>query len=225
MAGSRRGRAASSATEPVIPADRTTRKRRDVIDAATTLFLEQGYLGTSMDQIAAFARVSKPTVYKFFVDKESLLTQIVLGTLERAGQPFRAELTALAATDDLEADLRVAARNYLATVMQPAVLRLRRLVIGASPQLPDLARAYYSRAPQQTIQALAECVRTLADRGLLRISDPQAAAAHFAFLVIGQALDKSLFCGDAPFSARELAAQADSGVSAFLAAYRPADPG
>jgi TetR/AcrR family transcriptional regulator, mexJK operon transcriptional repressor len=50
--------------------DRSARKRRIVVDAATTLFLRHGYLGTSMDQIAAFAAVSKPTVYKFFPDKE-----------------------------------------------------------------------------------------------------------------------------------------------------------
>ncbi len=92
-------------------------------------------------------------------------------------------------------------------------------MIGASPQVPDLARAYYERAPEQTIAALADCMAALTARGLLRTGDPQSAAAHFAFLVIGRALDKSLFCGDRPFSARELNAQADAGVTAFLAAY------
>jgi TetR/AcrR family transcriptional repressor of mexJK operon len=69
------------------------------------------------------------------------------------------------------------------------------------------------------MQALAGCFEQLAARGLLRISDPPAAAAHFAFLVLGRALDKSLFCGDAPFTAAELGAQADAGVAVFLAAY------
>ena len=72
--------------------DRSTRKRRAVVEAATSLFLRHGYLGTSMDQIAALAAVSKPTVYKFFADKERLFTEIVLGTLDRAGDPFRAEV-------------------------------------------------------------------------------------------------------------------------------------
>ena len=52
-----------------------------------------------------------------------------------------------------------------------------------------------------------------------RTPDPDQAAAHFAFLVLGRALDKSLFCGDQPFTTEELAAQADAGASAFLAAY------
>jgi TetR/AcrR family transcriptional repressor of mexJK operon len=99
------------------------------------------------------------------------------------------------------------------------VLQLRRLVIGASPYLPAVAQAYYERAPEQTIEALAGCFGQLAGRGLLRITDPLAAAGHFAFLVLGRALDKSLFCGDAPFPAAELTAQADAGAATFLAAY------
>ena len=199
--------------------DRSARKRRALVEAATTLFLRHGYLGTSMDQVAAFAAVSKPTVYKFFGDKEQLFTEIVLGTLDRAGDPFRAEADSLARTDDLRADLRRLARRYLATVMQPVVLQLRRMVIGSSPQLPDLASAYYERAPEQTIRALAQCFEQLAGRGLLQLDDPNVAASHFAFLVLGRALDKSLFCGDNPFSEAELAAQADAGASAFLAVY------
>jgi TetR/AcrR family transcriptional repressor of mexJK operon len=207
-----------------IRGDRSARKRRVVVEAATSLFLRHGYLGTSMDQIAAFAAVSKPTVYKFFPDKERLFTAIVLDTLDRAGAPFHAELARLADTADaanLAAELMQLARQYLATVMQPSVLQLRRLVIGASPQLPALAAAYYERAPEQALRALADCFWRLADRGLLRIDVPDMAAAHFAFLVLGRALDKSLFCGDEPFTASELTAQADAGAAAFLAAYSP----
>jgi TetR/AcrR family transcriptional repressor of mexJK operon len=142
-----------------------------------------------------------------------------LRILDRAGDPFRAELSSLAQTGHLDADLRQLARRYLATVTQPTVLQLRRLVIGASHQLPAVARAYYERAPEQTIRALADCFRRLADRGLLQPGDPLIAASHFAFLVLGRVLDKSLFCGDRPFSDAELTAQADAGASAFLAAY------
>ena len=198
---------------------RSARKRQAIIAAATELFLRHGYLGTSMDQVTVAAAVSKPTVYKFFTDKEALFTEIVLGTLDRAGGPVRARAELLAQTTDLGADLRALARDYLTAVTQPGVLQLRRLVIGASHRLPSLARAYYERAPEQTMDALAGCFSQLADRGLLRCPDERMAAAHFAFLVLGRALDKSLFCGDQPFSPPELTAQADAGAAAFLAAY------
>jgi TetR/AcrR family transcriptional repressor of mexJK operon len=189
------------------------------MEAATALFLQRGYPGTSVDQIAARAAVSKPTVYRFFAGKEQLFAEIVLGTLDRAGDPFRAELVSLAHTEQLEADLRQLARRYLQTVMQPRVLQLRRLVIGAAAELPPLARAYYERAPEQTILAIAECFGHLARRDLLRTEDSHRAASQFAFLVLGRALDKALFCGDRPFTAAELRAQADAAVTTFLSAY------
>ena len=47
----------------------SARKRSAILEAATTLFLRNGYRGTSMDEIAALAAVSKQTVYKHFADK------------------------------------------------------------------------------------------------------------------------------------------------------------
>ncbi|MBV8085816.1 MAG: helix-turn-helix transcriptional regulator, partial [Chloroflexi bacterium] len=58
---------------------RTERKRRAIVEAATTLFLRHGYAGTSMDQVAALAGVSKQTVYKQFADKERLFQAVVSG--------------------------------------------------------------------------------------------------------------------------------------------------
>ena len=110
---------------PLVAGDRSARKRQAITEAATALFLERGYLGTSVDQIAARAAVSKPTVYRFFADKEQLLNEIVLGSLDRRGNPFRAELAALAQTHDLSADLRNLARDYIKIVTQPAGLALR----------------------------------------------------------------------------------------------------
>ena len=49
---------------------RSARKRRAIMEAATALFLRDGYRRTSMDQVAADAAVSKQTVYKQFADKE-----------------------------------------------------------------------------------------------------------------------------------------------------------
>ncbi len=86
----------------------------------------------------------------------------------------------------------------------------------SSPQLPDLAQAYYQRALGRAIHALAELSAKLADRGLLRIAEPLLVASHVAFPVVGQVLDESLFCGVHPFSERDLHAQATAGVRAFV---------
>src|SRR5215216_1869513 len=98
---------------------RSGRKRAAILQAATTLFLRNGYRGTSMDEIAALAGVSKQTVYKHFADKERLFIEIVTRAVDEISDPVHAEVLALADSGDVEADLRDLARRQLAAVMQP----------------------------------------------------------------------------------------------------------
>jgi TetR/AcrR family transcriptional regulator of autoinduction and epiphytic fitness len=67
----RRGYASASRTEQA----RQTRKR--VIDAATRLFVQQGYATTTMRGIAAAAEVSVPTVELLFGTKAQLLHIVI----------------------------------------------------------------------------------------------------------------------------------------------------
>ncbi|MCP2323527.1 TetR/AcrR family transcriptional repressor of mexJK operon [Hamadaea flava] len=202
---------------------RSARKRSAILEAATELFLCNGYQGTSMDEIAAVAAVSKQTVYKNFTDKEQLFGDIILGATDRVGEFVDVITAALAETEDLERDLGLVARRYIATVIQPRVLQLRRLLIAEAGRFPDLARAYYQRAPERTITALAACFQDLADRGLLRLDDAHLAANHFAWLILSTPMDKAMFHEhDEPFTAAELERFADEGVRVFLAAYRRA---
>jgi TetR/AcrR family transcriptional repressor of mexJK operon len=200
---------------------RSARKRRAIMEAATELFLRNGYQGTSMDEIAAVAAVSKQTVYKNFTDKQQLFSDIMLGSASRVGVFIDAMTATLVDTDDLDKDVGELARRYITTVIQPGVLQLRRLLIGESGRFPEVARTYHQQAPERTIAALASCFQRLAERGLLRLDDPLLAARHFAWLVLSIPLDKAMFYGnDEPFDLADLHHFADEGVRVFLAAYR-----
>ncbi len=199
---------------------RSTRKRKAILEAATTAFVRKGYLGTSMDEIAGAAAVSKQTVYKHFADKQSLFTEIVVSTVNEVSEPVHEEVLNLHDSGDLEADFGDLARRLLARVMQPQLLQLRRLVIGEAGRFPELGRTFSERGPERTVGALATAFERLADRGLLKLDDPQLAAAHFNWLVLSIPLNRAMLRGDAelPTSA-ELDRYADAGVRVFLAAY------
>jgi TetR/AcrR family transcriptional repressor of mexJK operon len=208
-------------TAPAADDDRrSARKRRAILDAATTVFLRQGYLGTSMDEIAALAAVSKQTVYKHFSDKKSLFTEIVTSTVNEASDPVHDEVLALQDSGDLEVDLRDLARRQLGAVMQSRLLQLRRLVIGEAGRFPELGRAFYEQGPGRTVAALATTFERLAERGVLKVDDPLLAAQHFNWLIMSSPINQAMLRGDDGIpSPAELDRYVDAGVRVFLAAY------
>ena len=198
---------------------RSARKRRQIVEAAAAAFLRNGYLGTSMDEIAALAGVSKQTVYKQFADKERLFKEIVLDAIDRVGEPFFGGIDALENTDDLEADLRKLAGQLISVVRDPRLLQLRRLVIGEAGRFPELGRTYYERGPGRSADTLASQFRALAARGLLRVDDPALAAQQFNWLVLSIPINQAMFSVDVDFPPAELDRYADQAVRIFLAAY------
>lgn len=200
---------------------RSTRKRRVIREAATELFLRNGYLGTSMDEVASLAGVSKQTVYKHFADKEGLFQEIVLATIDQVGEPFYDALPSLEDTADVEGDLRAIARRLVAIVMRPHLLQLRRLVIAEAGRFPELGRSYYERGPGRTAETLAARLEQLASRGVLQVDDAALAASHFLWLVISIPLNAVMFGGsETQFTTRQLNRFADAGARAFLEGYR-----
>jgi TetR/AcrR family transcriptional repressor of mexJK operon len=206
-------------TEAVL--GRSARKRLTILSAGRDLFLSNGYQGTSVDQIAASAEVSKQTVYKHFGDKRELLLSIVNEALDGAVTPFVDRIAALADTTDLEAEMTALAADYLRAVLQEPVVQLRRLVVGEANRVPELAELYYNQAPARTLSAFADCFAVLHRRGLLRIPETAVAAEHFAFLIIGRSIDQALFYGGPQvLAAIDVERYVRAGVRVFLAAYQ-----
>ncbi len=52
-------------------------RQRGIIEAATALFLEHGFGATSIDQVAAAAEVSAPTIYATFGNKAGVLARAI----------------------------------------------------------------------------------------------------------------------------------------------------
>jgi TetR/AcrR family transcriptional repressor of mexJK operon len=214
----------TSRRSPATPGGQWARKHQAILDAATAVFLRHGYLGTSMDEIAAHAHVSKQTVYKHFADKEALFTGIVTATVDEASDPVYDEVRHLEDSGDVEADLRDLARRQLRLVMQPRLLALRRVVIAEAGRFPALGRTFYERGAGRTVGALAATFERLAGRGLLDVSDPVLAATHFNWLVMSAPVNEAMLLGRDEPDPAELDRYADGGVRAFLAAYGARPP-
>jgi TetR/AcrR family transcriptional regulator, mexJK operon transcriptional repressor len=200
---------------------RSDRKRKALLLAATELFLDNGYDCTSMDDVAAKAAVSKPTVYKYFSDKERLFAEIVRATTGEIDDLVRLVVETMGGQTSVESGLIVLARRFITALMQPRVLRLRRLVMANADRFPDVGRSWYEQGFERVLATLAISFQRLADRKLLHVDDPLLAANHFVGLLLWIPINKAMFTGDHSSSPGELERFAVAAVRAFLAGYGP----
>jgi len=201
---------------------RSERRRQAIIRAATEVFLRHGYLGATTDEVAARASVSKQTLYKHFADKQHLFAEVILDTtLHVVDGLSNAVASTLRDAQDVRKALRDLADGFLRGLLQPDVLRLRRLVIAEADRFPEVGRAWFDRGFDRTLVILGEAMQGLADRGLLpNLGDPTLAAYQFAGLVMYQPMNQVMFAGtDAVPPAGTLDRIADSAVEMFLATY------
>jgi TetR/AcrR family transcriptional repressor of mexJK operon len=200
----------------------SARKRRAIMGAAVEEFLRKGYLGTSVDEIAAKAHVSKTTVYKHFRDKERLFAEIVEDTIETVGSAFFARVDALGDVDtveDVEAELHVLARHLAGLAADERLMSLRRLITGEVYRFPELGRAYFDASSGRTVRTLAPHLQRLADRGMLALEDAQVAAENFNWLPLAIPLNRAVFDTGLAFTEAELDRYAEEAVRLFLSAY------
>lgn len=215
--------ASPTATDSSVAPTRTERKHQTIIDAATDVFLTNGYTRSSMDDVARRARVSKQTIYMHFGDKERLLFEIVTAIMVNASDPFDGEIHRLGTSDNLEVDLKSHARGQLEVVMQPRPLQLRRLVTAEAVAFPELGKLFYEQGPELTMTNLAGAFSQLHERGLLDAPDAFRAASDFNWLIMSEPMNRAMLLGiDEPFPTATLEQWADQAASTFLAAYRPA---
>src|SRR5690554_5879039 len=91
---------------------RNEEKAQRILDASLAVFVAQGYVGTSTDQIAAAASVSKQTIYKYFSDKEGLFTALITNVGDRIHNPFEPLIDAMGSAADAESAIKVLAEQF-----------------------------------------------------------------------------------------------------------------
>jgi len=193
-------------------------KRRQILDGARRMFLSRGFEGTSMQDVARAAGVSKGTLYVYFDSKEAMFEALVLtecGRLQRTIRQLGAGVEAV------ETELRHIARSMIDTLLQDEVLAAMRMMIGAGEKFPDLARQIYQAGPVRSIETLAEYFTLRAARGDLAVADAREVAAEFVDLLLAGLQRRALLMMP-PLPDAEIDAFVRRRVSRFLSAYGPA---
>ena len=201
------------------PPSRETRKRAAILEAAQQVFFANGFVGATMDQVAASAAVSKQTVYKHFSDKKALFREVVTNVVRARDGGIPSDFLS-AGEGPIGERLRSFGRHFLKGVMQPDVLKLRRLVIGEAGRFPELGQSFYELGPSRAAVQLGLALGEAAIRYGVPLGDPELAAEHLLSLILSIPLNQAMLLGDDhSFTDAALDRYADEGVTAFLRAY------
>ena len=186
-----------------------------LLAVAREVFLERGYPGASMDEVAQRARVSKSSLYREHPSKDDLFAAVVEDWVSAGRDAMRPALDALLAAEDVRVGLVDLAATMRAAILHPVVMQMRRLVISEASAHPDVASLYLEQSWERNISGLADVLGTLAGRGALSVTEPTQAAEQLTWLVVGAPLNALLLAPD-----RELdGSSVDDLVDVFLAKY------
>lgn len=211
---SRRTASGKSASGPGRPKD--LGKRAAILDAAKRLFAQEGFAGTSMDQIAAEAGVSKLTVYSHFGDKEALFTEAVRAKCE---EMLPDDLFQIELTGPLRQQLRVIAQAFFALISSDEAISTHRMMLVPGNIDDNLKQVFWQAGPQRTHDAFAALLQARVEAGELDIPDVARAAEQFFTLIKGE-LHGRMMCGlcERPGHG-DVDSHLDATVDFFLRAY------
>jgi AcrR family transcriptional regulator len=107
-----------------------------ILDAARKVFLEHGFGGASIDEIAEAARSGKPTIYARFRDKRALFTAVVTRDILCRIAQFKPEGPSEGTIEERFAGAAIALLHW---TLDDERMALMRLAIAEAQRFPDLA--------------------------------------------------------------------------------------
>ncbi|MGF1687446.1 TetR/AcrR family transcriptional regulator [Photobacterium japonica] len=195
---------------------RSAQKREQILQAATALFVEQGY-GISMEAIAAKAQVSKQTVYAHFKTKDELFDTCI-----------RARCIANQLDVSLTSDPRPAAEvlfdfawRFQTMLLSDEVKNTYKTAVSQSDSHPELAAVYLHAGPECTTRNMAVYLAHLVEKGELMASlNCHHAALQLLMMFHGKSVYWANLGQDAEESDDERKAYLTACIAMFLQGYK-----
>lgn len=151
---------------------------QELLAAALDLFVERGYAGTRLDDVASLAGVSKGTLYLYFENKEELFKAVVRENI----------VTALMDAEDLIAGfeghsnelMRRLVLDWWRRIGQTKLSGISKLMMAESGNFPDVARFYYDEVVSRGEALLASILQ----RGIARSEYREVDVEHAKLVII-----------------------------------------
>src|SRR6202171_1028363 len=147
--------------------DEDSSKRRQILDGARKVFMDLGFDGASMGEIARSAGFSKGPLYVYFADKNRLFEAIVEEeTLAQGRLAFNFD-----PDRDVTTTLMDFGQAYIQMLCRPGGGSATRTVMAIAERMPEVGRRFYENVIALTIRRLADYLDAHVAAGDLAIDD------------------------------------------------------
>ncbi|MEO4209108.1 TetR/AcrR family transcriptional regulator [Acinetobacter pittii] len=192
-------------------------KRARILQAAKAIFLKSGYHGTSMNQIAQEAGVTKLTVYNHFQDKVNLFICAIQETCEETLDTKQFDLDTSA---DFHQTLFNVCSRALQIIYSPEALKLDHVLMELAAEQNPLALQFFEASHTRMENQLAEFFQKAAQLGFIQADDPIYQTELLLTLLLGVRHHKVLLGITVAPNAQELEQIIRDAINLFLLKYR-----
>ena len=210
------------------PIKRERRKQSrpgELLEAALSLFVEKGFAGTRVEEVAARAGVSKGTLFLYYASKEDLFKAVVHETLAGRFVEWNEEFDRfVGSTADM---LRYCLNSWWERVGATQASGITKLMFSEARNFPDLAAYYQEQVILPGTLLIRRILQRGVDRGEFAIPDLDYAVFSVIAPMIHLQMNQHSFgaCVPAAFAmdpGRYIAAQAEILLKGLL--QRPGQP-
>lgn len=152
---------------------RGDKRRAAFLDAATEVFLRDGYNGASVAEIIEQSGGSNATLYGYFKNKEGLFGAVIERQCDDILSSFQDYQDFGETIDEILFEIGYRLSTALNT---DSNINLFRIIVAESPRFPNLGQLYYQSGPVRGYKMLSHYLREM-----LELSQPEAELAATQF--------------------------------------------
>jgi AcrR family transcriptional regulator len=188
-----------------------------ILDAALKVFLDRGFEGASVEEIAETARAGKPTIYARFPNKQALFAATVTRYIAAKNERVRSHAPAGATVEERLESIGVALLGEALTVES---IGLTRLSIAEARRFPDFGSTFVRTARERGAETLGQLLGEVSECPVFGRDSYSTAARYFLDFIVLPMLMRALAGESLETLHAEIGPHVSHRVAFFLAACR-----
>lgn len=152
--------------------------KEKILDAALTLFAENGYDGTSVEQIANIVGIKAPSLYKHYKGKEDILNALIDSAEARYEEMFGSEKNTGKVPGSRKEFIKVTMERISFTMRDPVIRKTRMLLVQEQFRNERISEVTTRHQLDGIQRMFAKIIKDMMDEGLVKRDDPELLAVE-----------------------------------------------